>query len=103
MKRIVAAGGDVVEVTEGVLKINGKVSDYWIGSHSGLTAYGITHDKKLLAQKGPYRVPDGEFFVMGDNIDWSLDSRDFGPVPRNAIVAKVVKVYWPLGKARVLK
>jgi signal peptidase I len=102
-KRIVAAGGDIVEVADGVLRVNGRVSHYWIPSHSSSNPANTTYRRDLLAQKGPYRVPDGEFFVMGDNIDNSFDSRYFGPVPRKAIVGKVIKVIWPPSRARVLK
>ena len=36
-----------------------------------------------------------EYFVLGDNRSASMDSRDFGPVPRNAIFARVVLIVWP--------
>ena len=40
-----------------------------------------------------------EWFVAGDNAEWSTDSRRFGPVPRAAIVGRVRYVYWPPGRA----
>jgi signal peptidase I len=104
IKRIIAVGGDVVEVKDGVPAVNGKVSECRVPapSHSGSTT-GEIQDKTLLAQSGAYHVPEGEYFVMGDNADNSFDSRYFGAVPRNAIEGKVVKVFWPLKHARVLK
>jgi signal peptidase I len=39
-----------------------------------------------------------QYYVFGDNRSYSEDSRDFGPVPRNAIFARLVLIYWPLGR-----
>jgi len=50
----------------------------------------------------PYTVPKNCYFVVGDNINFSADSRYFGPIQKEDIVGKAVKVYWPLSKVRIL-
>lgn len=43
-----------------------------------------------------------EWFVTGDATDASTDSRHFGPVPKEAIAGRVILVYWPPGRWRML-
>jgi signal peptidase I len=100
-KRIVAKGGDTVEVRGGELMVNSQIVHYV--SRTMTSHVWKSPPIELLAQNGPYRVPDGQYFVIGDNMGNSFDSRCFGPVPRIAIVGKAVKVVWPLSRARVLK
>jgi type IV secretory pathway protease TraF len=47
------------------------------------------------------QVSSGSFFVVGDNIDVSLDSRIFGPVERASIFAKPLYTYRPLARAGI--
>lgn len=42
----------------------------------------------------PYRVPPGEFYVLGDNRAISCDSRYWGPIKGSSIIGKVVLVWW---------
>ena len=42
-----------------------------------------------------WTVPDGQYFMMGDNRGESCDSRTWGSVPRNKLIGTVFFVYWP--------
>jgi signal peptidase I len=48
----------------------------------------------IASSQHPYRVPPGEFYVMGDNRAISCDSRYWGPIEGSSVVGKVVPVWW---------
>ena len=52
----------------------------------------ITPQRPSLRSFGPVTIPEGEYFMMGDNRDNSADSRDFGFVKRNRIVGQATSI-----------
>ena len=52
---------------------------------------------KDLIQGGELVVPPGQYFVLGDNRDRSLDSRYWGFVPRENIIGRPLLIYWSVG------
>jgi len=82
VKRIIALPGDVVQIKEGTVFVNGKslVEPY-------LPA-GMSTDGKALGMNA-YKVSDNAYFVLGDNRSVSADSRLFGAVQRSRLVGRL--------------
>jgi signal peptidase I len=110
IKRVVGVPGDVLEVRSGRLYVNGKkAAEPYVRRTGGrvdptvaqaAVAGSTMHDPWSLAE--PFRVPAASYFVMGDNRTDSDDSRDWGTVPRGAIVGEGLATYWPLSRLRAL-
>jgi signal peptidase I len=110
IKRVIGVPGDVLDVREGRVYVNGKKTpEPYVHRTAGRLdptvaqasiAGSTLHDPWSLSE--PYRVPAGNYFVMGDNRTDSDDSRDWGTVPRSAIVGEGLVTYWPLSRLRAL-
>ena len=110
IKRVVGEPGDVLDVRDGRLFVNGEaVREPYVHRTGGrldpttaqaAIAGSTMHDPWSLAT--PFRVPASSYFVMGDNRTDSDDSRDWGTVPRTAIVGEGLATYWPLSRLRAL-
>ncbi len=110
IKRIVGVPGDTVEMKNDRLIINGKPLAYAAANSRNGTATGasrpivswdavenldgVRHAVQFLPQRlamrsfGPITVPEGKYFMMGDNRDNSADSRYFGFVDRDTIIGQ---------------
>ena len=93
IKRCVAVGGQVVEVKDKVLYVDGKrVPDAPEAKYVDSNVY--SGSRTARDNFGPYKVRPDHFFMMGDNRDNSSDSRVFGAVARDLVKGKAMIIYW---------
>ena len=115
VKRLIGMPGDTLAMHDGKLYVDGDaVSEPYVrredpggdGNHPWMewqTAY-LTDSAAALPYYptrdnwGPIVVPSGNYFMMGDNRDFSLDSRYWGFVPRKDIKGRAVALYFSYGK-----
>ncbi len=117
IKRIIALPGDTVEVKNDIVYINGKAlsrkpDGYYIAPNEKVKKYLECTIRKYTGKKycytvmelydgegkdfGPVKVPEGHYFVMGDNRDNSRDSRFWGFVPDDYIIGQAFVIYFSI-------
>ncbi len=85
IKRVVGVEGDLVELREGQLFVNGEPA-------------AIDYEFLSDGSDGKWEVPEGTVMVMGDNRPNSNDSRKWGFVPLKAILGRAICIWWPPGR-----
>ena len=99
IKRVIGMPGDTVEMKNGVLYINGKKVDQpFINTEALAKQTVFIDDFTLESLTGEAKVPEGKYFVLGDNRGVSKDSRMIGFIDRSAIEGKAVFTIWPFGR-----
>lgn len=107
IKRVVAVGGQTVELVDGRLRIDGRPIQR-DGADGLAERFGDRLARLDLADGGgpdiaPLRVPAGQVLVLGDHRGRSADGRWFGLVPEQAFYGRALGVYWRSGEGPVWK
>lgn len=98
IKRIIAIPGDTISLKNGKFYVNGEVLE-----ETYLPPYLYTFAGSFLKENTEITVPPGYYFVSGDNRPHSLDSREFGLVPKEDIIGKAFVRYWPFERAGIIR
>lgn len=92
IKRVVAVPGDIVEIRQKKLYVNGEpLEEKYARFADGMTIDGFVRTRDNLP---PRKVPPDKLFVLGDNRDRSYDSRFWGFVEMDAVIGKAMFIYF---------
>ena len=87
IKRVIAVGGQEIEVKENQVLVDGVPLDE-----------PYLDESVFMPDFGPVQIPPGMVFVMGDNRPSSQDSRRFGPIENQSIVGRAFVRVWPFDR-----
>ena len=92
VKRVIALPGQTIYSSGNSIYVNGRLlAEPYLPQYDPL-------GPPIASSQHPYRVPPGEFYVLGDNRADSCDSRYWGPITGSSIIGKVVLTFWHDGR-----
>jgi signal peptidase I len=101
IKRCIALPGDTLEIRNKILYVNNEPM-----TESYVTFRDLRIFPKEMSPRdnfGPIQVPADHYFMMGDNRDYSADSRFWGFLPHKLIKGKAWVIYWPFTRWRLIR
>ncbi len=98
IKRVIGLPNDKIKIYNNKVYVNNKENADWIE----LEEYYLPDGRETRGNE-VIELNEGEYYVLGDNRDRSLDSRVFGPIKQDAIIGKVWLRGWPLENAEIFK
>jgi signal peptidase I len=94
IKRVIGLAGETLEIRNKKVFINGKpIDEPYVRFLSPPSPEG-SQSFDLRENYGPVKVPEGHYFVMGDNRDNSQDSRFWSFLPATYVKGKALMIYW---------
>jgi len=91
IKRVIGLPGDNIIIRSGVVYVNNNpINEPYI-------------NEKPNQDYGPIKVPADSLFVMGDNRNYSSDSREWGFVPMENVKGRAIIKFWPLNRIELVK
>lgn len=97
IKRIIGLPGEKIKISNNQVIITNKehpegfaLNEEYLGSATNTNGGNFLHDGEEIT------IPDDKYVVMGDNRNFSYDSRSWGLLDKNKIIGKAFFVYWPL-------
>ena len=101
IKRVIGLPGDTLELKAKKVYINGQPLDEpYVHFLTPASEGGEVTSADVRERYGPVTVPEGQYFVMGDNRDNSQDSRYWGFLPRHYVKGKALMIYWSYESGR---
>ena len=94
IKRVIGLPGDTLELRNQTVLINGQALTEPYAHYLFPPAAEGQMEGDLRRKYGPVTVPDGHFFMMGDNRDDSQDSRFWGFLPETYVKGRALFIYW---------
>ncbi|OGE27072.1 signal peptidase I [Candidatus Daviesbacteria bacterium RIFCSPHIGHO2_02_FULL_41_14] len=97
IKRIIGLPGERIKLQDGLVYLNNKsLQEPYLATDLKTPGESFLQDGEEVV------VPNGQYFVMGDNRGASSDSREFGPITKELIIGQAFFRYWPINQLGII-